>query len=72
MSDEIEALKEAVRINREQVIEDLLISIGFTDMDHNRFEQLISILEEHELRQFKITRALESQQIIEHVLGSRN
>ena len=71
MSEEIEALKDAIRLDRENLLNLMLEKLGYTEMDENLFQELVLLIENSDIKRFKYTKALEGQEVIEKVLKDR-
>lgn len=65
---EILALKEALILNREGLLNDLLATLNFDAINEQIFQQLIQIIEQTDLTTVKLTKALEAQEVIDNVL----
>jgi hypothetical protein len=65
---EILALKEALILNREGLLNDLLAALNFEEINEHVFQQLIQIIEQSDLTTIKLTKALEAQEVIDKVL----
>jgi len=65
---EITALKEALFLNRENLLNDLLAHLNFDEIDEQIFQELIQIIENADATTIKLTKALEAQEVIDKVL----
>ena len=65
---EIEALKEALVLNRENLLNDLLAVLNFTEINEQVFQQLIKMMQQADLTTVKLIKALEAQEVIDRVL----
>ncbi|MCT4582456.1 MAG: hypothetical protein N4A35_13660 [Flavobacteriales bacterium] len=70
-SDEIAALKEAILLNRENLLNDLLAALGFDEINEGIFQELLKRIELADLNTVKLTKALEAQEVIDKVLKDR-
>lgn len=68
---EIEALKEAIHINRENLLNDLLAALNFDEINEGIFQELLKLIEQADGNTIKLTKALEAQEVIEKVLKDR-
>ena len=68
---EIEALKEAIHINRENLLNDLLAVLNFDEINEGVFQELLKLIEQADGNTIKLTKALEAQEVIEKVLKDR-
>lgn len=68
---EIEALKEAIHINRENLLNDLLAALNFDEINEGVFQELLKLIEQADGNTIKLTKALEAQEVIEKVLKDR-
>lgn len=65
---EIEALKEALILNRENLLNDLLAALNYDEINEQVFQLLIQVIEQSDLTTVKLTKALEAQEVIDKVL----
>ncbi len=70
-SEEIAALKEAIELNRENLLNDLLAALNFDEINEGVFQELLKIIEQADLKTIKLTKALEAQEVIDKVLKDR-
>jgi len=71
MSEETEALKEAIHLDRENLLNLMLEKLGYTEVDENLFQELLLLIEVSDSKRFKYTKALEGQEVVEKVLKDR-
>ncbi len=71
MSEETEALTNAIQLSREELINDILFKLGFEDIADDLFQELVLIVQEEDTKRYKYTQALQSQEIVESVLKDR-
>jgi hypothetical protein len=71
MSEEIEALKDAIHLSREKLLEDILAHLKINEIDESVFQVLIEVIEKEDEKRFKYSKALESQEVIEYVLKNK-
>ena len=71
MSEEITALKEAISLDREALLNDLLHQLGYDELDEVLFQQMLDIVATHDEKRFKYLKALESQQVIDHFMKNK-
>ncbi|MCB9196922.1 MAG: hypothetical protein H6600_00540 [Flavobacteriales bacterium] len=71
MSEEIEALKNAIEISREQLTEDILAHLGIAELPEEIFNQIVLLIEKSDEKRFKYTKALESQEVVEFFLKDK-
>jgi len=71
MSEETEALANAIHLSREELINDILFKLGFEDVADDLFQELVSLVKEEDTKRFKYSQALQSQEIVESVLKDR-
>lgn len=67
-NNEIEALKEALVLNRENLLNDLLAALNFEEVNELVFQQLLKLIEQADANTVKLTKALEAQEVIDKVL----
>lgn len=71
MSDEVNALKEAIQLSKENMLNDLLDTLGYTEIDQNVFAGLLEIIDQHEAQRFKYMKALEGQEVVDHYMKNK-
>ncbi len=71
MSDEIQALKDAIRLSRENLLESILAHLQIDEIEESSFQQLLDLIEKEDALRFKYTKALESQEVIDYVLKNK-
>ncbi len=68
---EIIALKEALFLNRENLLNDILATLNYEEINENLFQELLSLIEKTDLTTIKLNKALEAQEVIDSVLKDR-
>ena len=71
MSEEIDALGEAIRLSRENLLENILAYLKVDEIPEEDFQNLLTLIEKEDELRFKYSKALESQVVIEHVLKDK-
>ncbi len=71
MSQDIEVIKNAIELNRQQMLEDVLAHLGIDEINEGIFEDLIDIVNSADAQRLKYLKALESQQVVEHFLKDK-
>lgn len=71
MSEEIEALKDAIQLNKESLLEQILSYLEIDEISEEKFQYLLTIIEKEDNLRFKYMKALESQEVIESVLKDK-
>ncbi len=71
MSEEIEAIKDAIQLNKESLLEQILSYLEIDEISEEKFQDLLSIIEKEDTLRFKYMKALESQEVIESVLKDK-
>lgn len=71
MSEETEALSEAIQLGKEAMLNDLLNRLGYDEIDEDLFQDLLSIINAHEEKRFKYFKALESQEVIDYYMKNK-
>jgi len=71
MSEEIEALKDAIQLDRENLLNEILSKLGYTEFDEKTYQELLSLIEQSDRKRFKYSKALEGQEVVEKVLKDR-
>lgn len=65
---EILALREALVLNRENLLNDLLAALHYDEINEHVFQQLLLLIEQTDKNTVKLTKALEAQEVIDKVL----
>ncbi len=71
MSEEIEAIKDAIQLNKESLLEQILSYLEIDEISEEKFQDLLMIIEKEDTLRFKYMKALESQEVIESVLKDK-
>ncbi len=70
MSD-IVVLKDAIYLNRQELLDHLLYKLGVNEIDHDVFEELLEIIDLQDIKRDKLLKALEAQSVIDAVLKDK-
>lgn len=70
-NNELELLKDAIEINRENLLNDLLAILNFNEINETVFQELLQIIEKADKKTIKLTKALEAQEVIDKVLNNK-
>jgi len=65
---EITALKEALILNRENLLNDILATLNYNEISEQLFQELLLLMKKNDLDTVKLTKALEAQEVIDSVL----
>jgi len=68
MSEETDALEEAIRLNREELLESILSQCNIKEISEERFQNLLSILVQRDEIYFKFEDTLRSQRVVDEVI----
>jgi len=71
MNEEIQALKEAISLNRENALSSILDAIDIVEIDEDLFQELMDTLESFDKEHIRLNQALESQTVIDRVLKNK-
>lgn len=71
MSEEIEALTEAIQLEKENLLNLILERLGYTEVDEDLFQDLLQLIDAADAKRFKYSKALEGQQVVDKVLKDR-
>lgn len=71
MSEEIDALNDAISLSRENLLESILAHLQINEINESDFQQLLALIEKEDKLRFKYSKALESQEVIEKVLKDK-
>ena len=69
--DIINALKEAISLHQETLLNDLLLIAGIEEIDENTYQKMLQKIKEADPKLIKLLKSLEAQEIIEHVLTNK-
>lgn len=70
MSD-IAVLKDAIYLNRQELLDHILYKLGVNEIDQVVFEELLEIIDLQDIKRDKILKALEAQSVIDAVLKDK-
>lgn len=71
MSEEINALSEAIQLNKEELVNEFLDRLGYQEVDQALFDDLVTIIGKQDTKRFKYIKALEGQEVVDHYLKHR-
>ncbi len=71
MSQETEALIEAIQLEKENLLNLILEKLGYVEVDEDLFQDLLQMIETADAKRFKYSKALEGQLVVEKVLKDR-
>lgn len=71
MSIETDVIKNAIDLNRENLVDAILAHLGIEEINEQVFEELVAIVETADNQRLKYLKALESQQVVEHFLKDK-
>lgn len=71
MSKDLDTLREAIDLNRQQLVEAILARLGFEEVDEILYAELLTLVELEDAKRMKYIKALESQEIIDAVLKDK-
>lgn len=71
MSEEIEALTEAIKLEKENLLNLMLEKLGYTEVDEDLFQDLLKLIDTSDAKRFKYSKALEGQKVVDKVLKNR-
>lgn len=71
MSEELDVIQNAIELNRQQLVEELLAKLGIEEINENTFQELVALVEKSDITRHKYLKALESQQVVEHFLKDK-
>ena len=69
--DIINALKEAISIHQETLLNDLLLIAGIEEIDEKTYQKMLQKIKEEDPKLIKLLKSLETQEIIELVLTNK-
>ena len=71
MSEEIEALTEAIQLEKENLLNLILERLGYAEVDEDLFQDLLQLIDAADAKRFKYSKALEGQKVVDKVLKDR-
>ena len=71
MSEETEALIQAIQLEKENLLNLILEKLGYVEVDEDLFQDLLQMIETADAKRFKYSKALEGQLVVEKVLKDR-
>ena len=71
MSEEIEALTEAIQLEKENLLNLILERLGYAEVDEDLFQDLLQLIDAADAKRFKYSKAIEGQQVVDKVLKDR-
>ena len=71
MSEEIEALSEAIQLEKENLLNLILERLGYTEVEEDVFQDLLQLIDGSDAKRFKYSKALEGQHVVDKVLKDR-
>ena len=69
--DIINALKEAISLHQETLLNDLLLIAGIEEIDEKTYQKMLQKIKEEDPKFIKLLKSLETQEIIELVLTNK-
>ena len=69
--NDLEALKNTIELNRQELLDKILMSLGIEEIDESHFEEMLGILNNSDLLRDRYLKALEAQEVIELVLKDK-
>tara|TARA_B100000674_G_scaffold434149_1_gene392972 strand:- start:289 stop:525 length:237 start_codon:yes stop_codon:yes gene_type:complete len=69
--DIINALKEAISLHQETLLNDLLLIAGIEEIDEKTYQKMLHKIKEEDPKLIKLLKSLETQEIIELVLTNK-
>ncbi|CAG5085617.1 hypothetical protein [Parvicella tangerina] len=71
MSEEVEAIKNAIDLNRQSLVETMLGHLGVDEIDEQTFQELKLMVEYADHERLKYLKALETQEVVEYFLKDK-
>lgn len=69
--NEIEALKNTIELNRQGLLDSILINLDIEEIDEKKFDLLMEILEDFDVKRDRYIKALEGQIVVDAVLKDK-
>ena len=67
-SEELETLKENIQQIQDELIQNLLHCVHIYELEEDMYQKMITLINQYTKSAFRITKAIEAQEIIELVL----
>ena len=67
-SEELETLKENIQQIQDELIQNLLVCVHIYELEEDMYQKMITLINQYTKSAFRITKAIEAQEIIELVL----
>ena len=67
-SEELETLKENIQQIQDELIQNLLDCVHIYELEEDMYQKMITLIKQYTKSAFRITKAIEAQEIIELVL----
>ena len=67
-SEELETLKENIQQIQDELIQNLLDCVHIYELEEDMYQKMITLINQYTKSSFRITKAIEAQEIIELVL----
>lgn len=71
MSQEIEIIKDAIHVNRQNLVDAMLSHLGIEEIDEQTYQELLIMVAYADQERLKYLKALETQEVVEHFLKDR-
>ena len=69
--DTIALLKDAISNHQENLLNEILNQLSISELKEETYQTILSKMKNSNIELFKITKALEAQEIIDHVLSNK-
>ena len=71
MNDELKALQEAIKFNREQLVEALLQKLAVSEIEEELFSELVKVVGAFDEDYLRLVKAYDAQEVIDRVLKNK-
>lgn len=71
MSSEAVTLADAIQLNRQDLLDEILAKMGITEINEQVFQELLITLSQFDAKRDKFLKALEAQKVVDHFLTDR-
>jgi hypothetical protein len=68
---DIEIIKNAIHLNRQQLLDELLSTLGVDEIDETLFQEMLECISRYDQERFRLNKALEGQEIVDTVLKDK-
>ncbi|MCB9189148.1 MAG: hypothetical protein H6599_07675 [Flavobacteriales bacterium] len=71
MSQEVEIIRDAINVNRQNLVDAMLSHLGIEEIDEQTYQELLIMVAYADQERLKYLKALETQEVVEHFLKDK-